>query len=1098
MKKTAWCTKPPSFFMKVVLIQSFLTLAFAVVSFAKEADGQGVLDQKISVSFSNENFKTALRKIEQQAGIRFSYERNTIPGKEKISVSAKEQTLGEVFNSLFQPYHISYEAIGKQVVLSRKKLLNLIGQTENENNELVFFKPIKGTIKDAQGNPVEQVNVSVKGTIKGTITDVKGNFQIDANEGDILVISAVGFETTELTIGSDVNVSVVLKLSEKKLDEVIVVGYGTQRKVTVTGAVTSVKGENLVRSPAVDLSNSLAGRLPGLVVIQTSGEPGYDGASIAIRGTNTIGNSSPLIVIDGVPERDGGIGRLNPRDIESISVLKDASAAIYGSRAANGVILVTTKKGTTGKPKITYDYNRGWNQPARVPEMSNAFEYASIMNELPIYKTIPVAEWGAASAAIKATGVYDSPTPGVSTLNANYSPEAVQKHKDHSDPWKYPDTDWFGDAFKTWSPQTRHNLQLTGGSDNFRYFTSLGYIKQDAYYNNSATKYEQYNFRANLTAKVNQYITTIMGVQLRREQRRFPTESAGSIFRMLMRGRPTEPEVWPNGKPGPDIENGQNPYVITTNATGYNDNPKDFTQTNGSIEITNPWVKGLKLTLSAAIDKTSETSKTWQTPWMLYSWDKITYEADGVTPKLVGAIRSNFTDPRLTQRYGSVLNTNLTALLNYDRKIGTDHTIGILAGVTKEVYKGEGFLAFRRNYISPAIDQLFAGGLIGQNTDGSAYERPRLGYYGRAQYNYKEKYLAEFVWRYDGSYIFPEDTRFGFFPGILLGWNISNEDFFKVKGINYLKLRASYGQMGNDQIVFDNVLQEFKYLSTYDFGRYPINNAVATTLRESVLANPDFTWEVANNYNVGLDASLFDNKVDLTLEYFVNQRKKLFITNLASTPATTGITLPPVNNGQLDNKGFEFSVGYNGKIGRDWTFRAGINGGYAKNKVIVIDEDPSAPAYQKESGYQFGGYLVYKSAGVFRDQEDINKNTIDYSGVTGKLIPGDMKFEDVNGDNKIDADDKVRLDKTATPTFNFGATFELRYKGFDLNILFQGATGAAIRIQTESGDIGNFLKYSYDHRWSIDTTRPRQMDIGNTRLRWYRYNPVLCHQRHHC
>src|SRR5687768_2692063 len=267
MKKPPWCTKPPSFFMKVVLIQSFLTLAFAVVSFAKEADGQGVLDQKISVNIQNENFKTALRKIAQQAGIRFSYERNTIPDKKKISVSSREQTLGEIFNSLFQPYNISYEAIGKQVVLSKKRLLNLIKQAENENNEFDFFKPIKGTIKDAQGNPVEQVNISVKGTTKGTITDGKGNFEIDANEGDVLVVSAVGFETTELTVGSDAIVSVVLKQSEKKLDEVIVVGYGSQKKVTLTGAVAVVKGTDLAKSPAVNLSNSIAGRLPGVIAM---------------------------------------------------------------------------------------------------------------------------------------------------------------------------------------------------------------------------------------------------------------------------------------------------------------------------------------------------------------------------------------------------------------------------------------------------------------------------------------------------------------------------------------------------------------------------------------------------------------------------------------------------------------------------------------------------------------------------------------------------------------------------------------------------------------------------------------------------------------
>jgi TonB-linked SusC/RagA family outer membrane protein len=855
--------------------------------------------------------------------------------------------------------------------------------------------------------------------------------------------------------------------------------------VTLTGAVSAIKGEKLVKSPAVDMTNSLAGRLPGLVVIQQSGEPGYDGATINIRGLNTLGNSSPLIVIDGIPDRDGGLGRLNPRDVENISVLKDASAAIYGARAANGAILVTTKKGSTGKPRVTYDFNYGIAQPSRTPEMSNAFEYANIMNELPIYKSIPQAEWGAAWSAIKQTGTYDSPTPGVTTLNANYSPAAVAAHADGSDPWKYPNTDWFDDAFKTWSPQSRQNLQIAGGTDVVKYFASIGYISQDAYYHNSATKYQQYNFRTNLSAKINQYINTSIGIMVRREQRKFPTESAGSIFRMLMRGRPTEPEVWPNGKPGPDIENGQNPYVITTNATGYVDNPTDLTQANGTVDITNPWVKGLKLTLTGAIDKNNQTSKTWQTPWTLYYWDKITYESDGVTPLLVGAVRSNFTDPRLTQRYGSVLNTNLTAILSYDTKFGLDHTLGLMAGVTKEKFEGEGFLAFRRNYISPAVDQLFAGGSLQQNTDGSAYERARLGYYGRVQYDYQEKYLAEFIWRYDGSYIFPEDKRFGFFPGLLLGWNISKENFFKVNAINALKLRASYGQMGNDQVFYNGALQEYAYLSTYGFGQYPINSQVQTTLIETVLANPDFTWERANNYNIGLDATILNNKVDVTLEYFFNKRDQILIQLTGSTPASSGISslLPPVNAGQVNNSGFEFSVGWNIKQTKDFSFRVGANGGYAKNEVIYMDEVPGIPEYQKREGKSIGGYLVYKSAGVFLDQAEIDKNTIDYSGVTGTLIPGDMKFEDVDGNGKIDGDDRVRLDKSITPNWNYGFTADLRYKDFDVAILFQGASGAAIRVQTESGDIGNFLKYSHDNRWSIDnpsSVHPRLASRGDT------------------
>jgi TonB-dependent starch-binding outer membrane protein SusC len=949
---------------------------------------------------------------------------------------------------------------------------------------------VTGRVTDEKGDGISNVSVTIKGKTRGTMTKIDGSFSINASSGETLMFTGVGYKANTIVLGNETTINTTLSADASNLSDVVVVGYGTQKKVTVTGAVSAVKGEALIKSPAVDLSNSLAGRLPGLVVIQQSGEPGYDGATISIRGTNTLGNSSPLVVIDGIPDRDGGLGRLNPRDIENISVLKDASAAIYGARAANGAILITTKRGASGKPKVTYDFNQGFTQPTRVPGMSNSVEYANIMNEIPIYKSIPLSEWGAAWSAIKQTGSYTSPTSGVSTLNANYSPDAVKKYANGTDPWGYPNTDWFGDAFRTWAPQSRHNLQISGGSENVKYFASLGYVNQDAIYKNSATRYQQYNLRTNVTAKVNDYISTTLGFMSRREQRHFPTENSGAIFRMLMRGRPTEPEVWPNGKPGPDIENGQNPYVITTSATGYDDNPTDYTQANGQIDITNPWVKGLKLSLSGAIDKNSQMEKIWQTPWSLYYWDKITYEADGKTPKLVGAVRSNFSDPRLTQRYGSVLNTNLSAILSYDHKFGSDHNVGVLAGVTKEQFKGDGFRAFRRNYISSAVDQLFAGGTTQtvDNTDNPAavlYDRARLGYYGRAQYNYKERYLAEFVWRYDGSYIFPKDHRFGFFPGLLVGWNITNESFFHVKQINYLKLRASYGQMGNDQAFFRDQLQEFAFLNLFGIGQYPIDGAVVKTLYEKLLNNPDFTWERAKNYNIGLDATLLDNHIDLTLEYFYNKRDQILIPKAGSTPGSAGISdlLPPVNAGRVDNRGFEFSVNYNGKVNKDLTFRAGINGGYAKNKVVFTDETPGIPTYQKVEGKPIGSYMVYKSAGVFLDQADIAKNKIDYSGVTGTLIPGDMKFEDVNGDGKITSDDQVRLDKSITPTLNFGATMEVRYKGFDLNILFQGATGAALRVQTESGDIGNFLKYSNDNRWSIDhpsSTDPRLASRGDT------------------
>lgn len=1073
------------FFMRITVINMLIICVSFVFGYAIDTSGQEVLNRKLTLQMENADIKSILTEIEQSIDVKFTYRPRIIKDHEKLTLKVTDTSLDEVLAEVLGST-VSYEVIGKQIVLKSIAL-----EEDSKIKDDFVYNPvasISGQVTDESDAPIPGVNVLVKGTTRGTTTDVNGRYTLEVQElNAVLVFSFIGYITQEVEIGSKSTIDVKLILDIQSLEEVVVVGYGEQKKVTVTGAVVAVDGKELQKSPAVDLSNSFAGRLAGVVAVQTSGEPGYDGSTIQIRGVNTIGNSQPLVVIDGIPDRDGGLGRLSPQDIESISVLKDASSAIYGSRAANGVILITTRRGKAGRPVVTYDFNQGWAQPTRIPGMSNAVEYANIMNEIPLYKSIPSNEWSQAWQSTQQNGTYTSTTG--TTINANYSPSAVQKYADHSDPWGYPDTDWFDDALKTWSPQSRHNLQITGGSENIKYMASLGYIYQDAVYRNSATYYKQYNFRVNMDIKINKYVDANIGIMAREEDRNFPTQSAGSIFRMLMRGRPTEPEVWPNGLPGPDIENGQNPYVITTNATGYEKNPKDYIQTNGSLIITNPWIAGLKLTLMGSIDKTINKTKKWETPWYLYTWDRVSYESDGVTPALTKALRSTFTDPRLTQSNGNVLNTNLTMLLNYDKSFG-DHNFGFLAGLTKEEFKADYISSYRREYISTAIDQPFFGGptqlISGGNDNRNTYNRARLGYYGRVNYNYKEKYLAEFLWRYDGSSFFPKEDRFGFFPGFLAGWNISNEPFFSNVGFfNFLKLRASYGQMGNDQILDPNYpfyplsesrLVEYAYLSLYDPGSYPINGQVATTLIEGKVANPNYTWEVANNANIGLEGTIWDNKIDFTLEYFFNRREQMLIFS-GSVPYSSGIAdrLPPVNAGIMENKGYEFTVGYNGEIS-GLTFRLGVNAGYNKNEIIYKDEPPGRPDYQRETGYPLNAYLAYKSDGAFLNEEEIASETLDYSAVTNNLIPGDMKYVDYNKDGVINADDMVRLDKSNIPNFNYGITMNFQYKNFDLSILFQGASGALLRFGTESGDIGNYLKYSHDHRWSIDnpsSTHPR-------------------------
>ena len=946
-------------------------------------------------------------------------------------------------------------------------------------------REVSGVVISGEDNfPLPGVSILVKGTTTGTVTDVDGKFRINvASDQSVLVFSFIGFSSQEVVVGAQSTLNITLSPDTKALEEIVVVGYGEQKKETITGSVATVKGGELAKSPAMNLSNSIAGRMPGVVAVNRSGEPGYDGSSIRIRGSNTLGNNDALIVIDGIPARAGGIDRLNPNDIESISVLKDASAAIYGSRAANGVILVTTKRGISGKPELTFQVNQGWAQPTVIPDLADAAQYAGMLNDLDIY-ALPVSEWDAANQAYKTTGTYTRPNGVV--RKAPYLPNELELYRNGSDPWNYPNTDWYKETLKEWSPQSRINAQLVGGNDNVKYMTSIGYQDQEGYYKQSATGFKQYDIRMNLDANVNKYVKVGLGILGREEQRYFPTRSAGSIFRMQMRGKPNQPAFWPNGLPGPDIENGENPVVITTNATGYDRDTRDYFQSNGTLEIKIPGVEGLKLTGTAAVDKTMQFNKRWETPWTLYQ-KGTGFEADGVTPKLVATVRGP-ADPRLTESNSNTLNILLGAVASYDKVIANDHTLNILAGFNKETVKGNNFNAFRRYFISTAIDQMFAGGDLEKNNGGGGFERARLNYFGRASYNYKEKYLAEFLWRYDGSYIFPENTRYGFFPGVMLGWVVSDENFWKNsigKTMDFFKIRGSWGQLGNDQIFFGGVLQEYQFLSTYGFNSHIVNGTEVKTLIENRVPNTRITWEVANNSNLGFEGQFMDGKIFFEFDVFYNKRTNILWQKNASVPQSTGLVLPAENIGEVENKGYDFNVGYRGNIG-DMTFSVGVNGGYAKNKILFWDEAPGAPEWQRSTGKPMNTFLVYQYDGVFATQEDINSSPLDYKAITNNLRPGDMKYRDINGDGKINPDDRIRMDNNDIPTFQGGMTLNMAFKNFDLAVLFQGAAGARQYVSAgESGNIGNFLLEIHDNRWTIDNPSTVHPRIANRNDQYY-------------
>lgn len=1025
------------------LVLSMNLTAILVLLFSISASATGFSQNKINLQVKKSAIAHAISQIEEQSSYRFLYNQNLDEIKKKVSVNLEDASIEQALKELLKNSGLGYQFINNELIVIQK--------IELSQADIV----VTGRVSDKSGETLIGVSVNIKGTNKGVATNVNGEFSISAPEDATLIFSYLGFETYELRLSGQTKLSIILNQADSQLEEVVVVGYGTQKKATLTGAVSQVKGGDILQSPAVNVTNSLAGRLAGLVVVTPSSEPGADGSRLRIRGSNTLNNNSPLIVVDGIPGRS--LERIDPSTIESISVLKDASAAIYGAQAANGVIIVTTKRGKVGTPTISASFNQGLGSPTRLPGMTDAPTYATMINEIAYYKN-------------------------PSAYKPVYSDEQIKKFADGSDPWNYPNTNWFKEVLQPWSGQNYGNLSVSGGSESVRYLVSLSSRGQGGFYYNSGTKYNQYDFRTNLDGKINKNISVAFDVAGRTEDRNFPTRSAGSIFRMVMRGKPTMTAYWPDGTPGPDIEYGDNPVVVSTKATGYDHDKRYVLNSNMKLNVKIPWVEGLSLTGNASLDKDIRFQKTWQTPWYLYSFNGF----DANNQPILQKSKRGFDSPALNQYMEDRQNILLNGLVNYETKFLTNHSFNFLAGIEKITGKGDNFSAYRRNFTSPLLDQLFAGASDPfMSNNGSAFTQARLNYFGRVNYDYKQKYLAEFVWRYQGSYIFPENNRFGFFPGISVGYKISEENFWKNslgKAINSLKIRGSWGQTGNDQI------DEWQYLATYSLGGiraqlwnpslpFITNGSVENpALYQTVLPNKEVTWEVANQANVGFDASFLNDKLTVTADYFNNTRSQILWWRNASVPSSAGLALPRENIGKVGNKGFDFSIEYNNKAG-GLTYSFGLNGGYQKNKILFWDETPGNPDYQQSTGRPMNTGVYYRAMGVFKDQA-----AVDNYPHLSNARPGDIIFEDYNKDGKIDANDRTRIDKNSDPTFSGGFNMSLRYKDFDFTALVQGATGAVQYISTESGEIGNFLTSFSNNRWTPqnpNASGPRTFNRGN-------------------
>ncbi|HEY5745110.1 MAG TPA: TonB-dependent receptor [Chryseolinea sp.] len=893
------------------------------------------------------------------------------------------------------------------------------------------------------GTALPGVNIIVKGTSIGTTSDADGSYSISVPSSEsVLVFTFIGYKTQEVAVGNQTSIDIVLTADMETLSEVVVVGYGEQKRETLTGSISQVKGEDLVESPQPNVSNSLAGRFSGIIANNRGGEPGYDGSTYSIRGQATTGNNDVLVVVDGIPGQLGGLERLNPNDIESISILKDASAAVYGSRAANGVILVTTKRGKSGKPTISYSFNQGFSSPTRLPKMADAPTYATIQNEI---------------------DYYNSPTGG---MNQHYSAAEIQKFSDGSDPLVYPNTNWAKETLKKVALQNQHNLSIKGGTEDIRYFVSLGKTFQDGLYKDGATKYNQYNFRSNIDANVTKDFKVSLSLSGRQEDRKYPVYSANDIFRSIYRAYPTVIATYPNGLPSTGIEN-NNPTVMATDKGGTNMNP--ISTFNGILRASYalPFVKGLSIDGFYAVDKIWNFGKVFSKPYTLYRYNS----ADGTYSPVVTGGSSGLGKLVESQENTSMITDNLK--LNYEKQMGSHYVSAFIAYEQSKTHR-ETFNATRINYPTIQTPELTQGGSAGTDRDntGSSYNYTRKSYIGKVAYNFKEKYLLEVQMRIDGSSTFPKGKQYGYFPAISAGWRISEEGWFEnVSFVNDLKIRASHGQLGNDNV------GQFQYFNNYSFNNtYTIGGDKHPGIDLTKLANPNITWEVSKKTDVGLNATIFRN---FTLEfiYFRQDRSDILAARNASIPGVSGIVNPyndnsvnyvplvPFENiGKVKSTGFETTLGYTKHQGNFW-YGASANMTLAKSQIIFIDEAPGVLDYQRQTGRPMNTYLLYNTIGIFRTQADLDANP----HLSGAQL-GDLIYEDYNKDGKITADDQVRTKYGNIPQVTYGLTLNGGWKNFDISLLFAGQARVSQYVLAESGTVGNFYSTWADNRWSPTNT----------------------------
>ena len=908
---------------------------------------------------------------------------------------------------------------------------------------------VSGTVTSAAtGQPLSTVNVRIKGTNQGTVTDAAGRFALPVRSlQDTLIFSLIGHTTREIPLAGRNQINVRLDVEAVQVAELVVTGYRVQERATVTGSVTSVSASDFEDVPVDALSNALAGRLAGVTVTQTAGTPGRE-SNIRVRAVGTFNNSSPLYVIDGVVRDKFAFDGLSPQEIESISILKDgAAASIYGSRAANGVILVTTRRGRVGAPEFSYSGTIGIQTPTRMPRSLNAYQHAKAINDALRYNNVPPSD------------------------PRYYTEDELEYFRTHS--W-----DWIDELWRD-PVETQHSLNVTGGTGAVRYFLSGSFFRGTGSFDNLS--FERITGRANIDVDLTSNLRGSVDFSTTRRNRHGPSWGGNDwghedLYKALaLRTRMVPPYI--NGLPvGNWVE--WHPGVVIANESGYD--KRDWLDLNARIRLEYyvPFIDGLSSSLTFNKSYGEAHRKQFNLPYKMVMFSTLGEHNHILGDQPVG-FRDRSAAEFLLNRHERENDYQLNAQVNYRKSFGAHNVDGMF--VYEQVETNDIWFEGRRdNFISRTIDQFVAGSSdpADSQVNGSESQGARISYVGSLAYNYARRYFIQGSFRYDGSVIFAPENRWGFFPSISMGWRISEEPFFNLDWVNELKLRASYGIVGNDAV------GSFQWMQKYVIQTGAIFDNPTVGLSPGPLANRDITWEKSKSYNLGLDARFLNDRIGLTLDVFRRNTYDILGSRQAAVPSTFGASLPDENYQEIDSHGFEVELEYNGSFGSSGnpiTYYLRGNASYATNEIIRLNEPENIRPYQSRIGRPTDAVFGYIATGILRTQEDLDKLPPGYTILGQPPRLGMLNYLDLRGpnsdepDGRITSDDQAWIADHSSPPVTFGFTIGGAWKSLSIDAHFHGAAGHKHMMHENGRDIQARAEESSYAYWA-DSWTPENPD----------------------